>query len=139
MGSWALAEELFVREDAGFVAELRRVHWAGRLGDFAARWFADRRPFARAALFDYLSRPLNCYRHEPLVKRLFKLAERADDDELMGAFLAALDRTIRRERETVTRYKQGTFPTQAAAEAAVRAWEAEGYGSASVNNGTGGF
>ena len=132
-GSWTLAEELFARGDPTFVDELRRVHLADRLADFAARWHADPRPFARAALVDYLSRPLNCYRHEPLVKRLFKLAEGAGDDELMGAFLAAFDRTLRRVRKTVTRYKRETFSSQAAAEAAVRAWQAEGYENASVN------
>lgn len=133
-GSWSLAEELFAREDAGFVDELRRVHFADRLGDFAARWIADPRPFARRALLDYLSRPLNSYRHEPLVKRLFKLAEKAGDDELMGAFLVAFDRTVRRVRKTLTRYKHETFFSQTAAEAAVRAWEAEGYGNANVSN-----
>lgn len=133
-GSWSLAEELFARGDAGFVDELRRVHVASRLGDFAARWLADTRPFARTALLDYLSQPLNCYRHEPLVKRLFKLAERAGDDELMGAFLAALDRTVRRERRTRTRHKHGTFASQAAAQAAVQSWTAEGYENASVNS-----
>jgi hypothetical protein len=126
-GSFSLAEELFARGAAGFVDELRRVHFADRLGDFAARWLADGRPFARAALFDYLSRPLNCYRHEPLVKRLFKRAEAAGDDAVMGAFLAALDRAVRRRRTTALRTKHETFPSQAAAEAAVRAWEAEGY------------
>src|SRR5215204_4501642 len=104
-GSWSLTEELFARGDAGFADELRRIQHAERLGAFAARWIADPRPFARAALFDYLSRPLNCYRHEPLVKRLFKLAEKAGDDELMGAFLVAFDRTVRRARKTRTRYK----------------------------------
>jgi hypothetical protein len=138
-GSWSLAEELFAREDVGFVDELRRVHFADRLGDFAARWISDRRPFARQALFDYLSRPLNCYRHEPLVKRLFKQAEKAGDDELMGAFLVAFDRTVRRVRKTVNRYKNGTFTSQAAAEAAVREWEAEGYGNATLNNYSGRF
>lgn len=138
-GSWSLAEEMFDRGDAAFVDELRRVHFASRLGDFATRWIADPRPFARAALLDYLSRPLNCYRHEPLVKRLFKLAERAGDDELLGAFLAAFDRAIRRVRKTITRHKHDTFPNQAAAEAAMRAWESEGYGSASVQNWSGRF
>jgi hypothetical protein len=133
-GSWSLAEELFARGDAGFVEELRRVHLADRLGDFAARWLADPRPFARTALLDYLSCPLNCYRHEPLVKRLFKLAETTSDDGLMGAFLAAFDRTIRRVRKTVTQSRHGSFPSQAAAEAAVRAWQAQGFGQASAYN-----
>jgi hypothetical protein len=46
-GSFALAEELFARGDPAFVAELRRVHDAERLGKFAARWLADPRPAAR--------------------------------------------------------------------------------------------
>ncbi|MBO0699180.1 MAG: hypothetical protein J2P46_12360, partial [Zavarzinella sp.] len=136
-GSWSLAEELFARGDPGFVDELRKVHFADRLGDFAARWFGDTRPFARQALLDYLARPLNAFRHEPLVKRLFKRAEAAGDDELMGAFLVAFDRTIRRARRTRTRYKQGSFADQAAAEAAARTWLAEGYGNANINTWSG--
>jgi hypothetical protein len=129
-GSWSLAEDLFARGDAIFVAELRKVHQADRLGAFAAQWLADPRPFARQTLFEYLSQPLNCYRHEPLVKRLFKLAEKLGDDEMMGAFLVAFDRTIRRQRRTKTRYKHESFSSQAAAAAALRNWEAEGYGNA---------
>ena len=98
-GSWSLVEELFARGDDQFVGELRHVHFAERLGSFASRWIADQRPFARQALLEYLSLPLNCYRHEPLVERLFKLAEQAGDDELMGAFLVAFDRTIRRAHD----------------------------------------
>jgi hypothetical protein len=126
-GAWALAEELFDSGDLAFVAELRRVHFADRLAVFAARWHADPRPFARAALFEYLALPLNCYRHEPLVKRLFKLADKAGDDELMGAFLVTFDRTVRRVQTTRSRFKQGAFSSRAEAEAAVQAWEAEGF------------
>src|SRR5436305_189745 len=104
-GSWPLAEELFARGDPAFVAELRAVHDAERLGSFAARWLADRRPVARQLLIDYLSGPLNAFRHEALVKRLFKGVEKAGDDELMGVFLVALDRSIRRVRKTLTRRK----------------------------------
>jgi hypothetical protein len=131
-GSWTLVEELFARGDAAFVPELRTVHAPEQLGTFAAKWLADRRPFARQSLLDYLSLPLNCYRHEPLVKRLFKLAEAAADDELMGVFLVAFDRTIRRERRTVTRYKGEPFPTRAAAEEAIRQWEADGFRSVGI-------
>jgi hypothetical protein len=136
-GSWSLVEELYSRGDSGFVDELRRVHIADRLADFAPRWIGDRRPFARQALLDYLSRPLNCYRHEGLVKRLFKFAEKAGDDELMGAFLVAFDRTIRRVRKTITRHKQGTFASEAAAEAAIREWAADGYGNANTSRWSG--
>ena len=44
---WALVEELLERGDPDFVAELRRVTDAERLGAFAARWYADPRPSAR--------------------------------------------------------------------------------------------
>src|SRR5438270_10146970 len=36
------------------------------------------------------------YRLEALVKRLFKLAEAAGDDELMARFLVGFDRSVRR-------------------------------------------
>lgn len=131
-GSWSLAEELFARGADGFVAELRSVHFAERLGQFAPKWFADSRPFARNALFEYLSLPLNCYRHESLVKRLFKLAEAAGDDELMGAFLVAVDRVLRRSRKNRTRYRSEMFRTRAAAEEAVKQWLLEGYEGGNV-------
>jgi hypothetical protein len=103
-GSWLLAEELFERGEDPFVDELRGVHDAGRLGAFAPRWFADGRPEARRLLLEYLDRPLNAYRHEPLLKRLFKLAEQAADDTVMARFLVALDRSVRRVRSKRTRY-----------------------------------
>ncbi len=93
---WAEVQELFARGDATFVERLRRVRNADKLADFAARWFVDRRPEARQMLRDYLSLPLNAYRHEPLVKRLFKMAETANDDELMALFLVSFDRSVRR-------------------------------------------
>src|SRR5262245_23176823 len=126
-GSFALAEELFARGDAAFVGELRRVDDAERLGNFAARWLADPRPIARKLLIDYLSGPLNAYRHEALVKRLFKGIEKAGDDELMGVLLVAFDRSIRRARKTITRRKWESLSTQAEAEGRLGQWESEGY------------
>jgi hypothetical protein len=126
-GSLTLAEELFARGDPAFVRELRRVHDAEWLGSFAARWLADPRPAARQGLLAYLALPFNAYRHEALVKRLFKGAERAGDDGLMGAFLVAFDRCVRRARKTVTRHRYARVPTRAEAEARVREWAAEGY------------
>ena len=92
-GSWALVEELFARGDAAFVPRAAADPRTEQLGGFAARWLADPRPFARGGLFEYLARPLNSYRHEPLVERLFKRAEAAGDDEAVGAFPVAFDRT----------------------------------------------
>jgi hypothetical protein len=128
-GFFSLAEELFARGETAFVAELRRIHDAERLGNFAARWLADTRPVARQMLIEYLSLPLNAYRHEALVKRLFKGAEKAGDDELMGVFLVAFDRCLRRDRKDVTRRKWDRFSTRAAADAQLRQWEDEGYTS----------
>jgi hypothetical protein len=126
-GSWSLAEALFQRGDVAFVAELRCVHDAERLAGFAARWLADNRPAARQLLIEYLSGPLNAYRHEALVKRLFKGAEKAGDDTLMGLFLVAFDRSVRRERKKITRRKWEQPTTRAEADSRLKEWSAEGY------------
>ena len=76
---------------------------------------------------DYLSLPLNAYRHEALVGRLFKGAEEKGDDERMGLFLVAFDRSIRRNRKTITRRKWDRVPSREAAEARLREWEEDGY------------
>src|SRR6266481_4314705 len=94
--SWLPLEELLERGDPAFVTELRKMHDAERLGGFANRWFADQRPWVRQFLFDYLNLPLNAFRHEALVKRLFKLAEKAGDDALVARFLVTFDRSVRR-------------------------------------------
>jgi hypothetical protein len=107
-GSWLLAEELLDRGDAAFVDELRHIHDADRLGAFAARWHADKRPAARRLMFDYLAQPLNAFRHEPLVKRLFKLAEKAGDDALLARFLVAFDRSVRRQLKKRHRHDWNT-------------------------------
>jgi hypothetical protein len=126
-GSWAYAEELLERGDPVFVTELRRITDADRLGSFAARWYADRRPASRQLLFTYLDQPLNAFRHEALIKRLFKLAETAGDDEVMGAFLVLFDRSLRRKR---TPRRQGfatVVPDKAAADALVKQWRQQGF------------
>ena len=101
---WLVVEEMFERGDTAFVDELRAQDDADRLGKFAARWYNDRRREARRLLLDYLDRPLNAYRHEALVKRLYKLAEKAGDDEVVGRFLVAFDRSVRRRRKRKMRY-----------------------------------
>ena len=76
-GSWELAMDLLDRGDPAFVTEFRAVRDADKLGPFAREWFNDRRPASRRLLLAYLDQPMNALRHEPLVKRLFKLAEEA--------------------------------------------------------------
>ena len=95
-GSWLLVEELLENGDDAFLVELRRINDADRLGSFAAVWYKDRRAVSRRMLLKYLEMPFNCYRHEALVKRLFKLAEAANDDEVMARYLVGLDRSLRR-------------------------------------------
>src|SRR5581483_3705570 len=125
--AWAEAEDLFVRGDTLFVDRLRRYHNADILAAFAARWFADRRPQARQMLRDYLSRPLNAYRHEALVKRLFKMAEAANDDELMAYFLVLFDRSIRRVKRRGHRSKSRLVDDRTVADELIRRWQSEGY------------
>ncbi|WP_149494960.1 hypothetical protein [Roseiconus lacunae] len=95
-GSWLVVQELFESADPAFVDELCRFNDAETLGSFAGLWLKDRRPEARRFLSQYLNQPLNHFRHEALVKRLFKLAEEAGDDEVMAWMMVAFDRSIRR-------------------------------------------
>ncbi len=84
-----------------------RITDADALGRFAERWYTDPSPNARWLLLAYLERPLNAFRHEALIKRLFKHAEAAGDDAVMARFLVAFDRSVRRvirkKRHYVTR------------------------------------
>ncbi len=109
-GSLLLLEEYFAAGAPQFLDELLKVHAAKKLGAFAERWFKDARPWAREQLWAYLDRPLNTPGHEPLVKRLFKAAEAAGDDAAMSRFMAAFDRSIRREKRR--RYNWQTRDTE---------------------------
>jgi hypothetical protein len=131
-GDWLLAQELFERGDPAFVDELRRVDNAESLGAFAQRWLADPRPEARAFLFEYLDRPLNAFRHEALVKRLFKRAEAAGDDELMANFLVVFDRCVRRSRSSKHHYEAREFDTLREANELAEAWRGQGFASVNV-------
>src|SRR5947209_7531497 len=125
-GDWLVAQELFERGDPAFVDEVRRVDNAEALGAFASRWVDDRRPEARGMLLDYLDRPLNGYRHEALVKRAFKRAEEKGDDALMGGFLVAFDRAVRRVRRTRWRTEVRSCASEAEARAQLARWSAGG-------------
>lgn len=107
-GSWLIAEEFYERGDDAFVQELRQVCDADRLGAFASRWLSDPRPFARRMLFLYLDQPFSAFRHEALLKRLFKQAEKAGDDEVMARFLVGFDRSIRRQKKKRHHYDWST-------------------------------
>jgi hypothetical protein len=121
-GDWLVLEEMLERGDPAFVGALRAFHDAEALASFAARWYGDKRPASRRLLLEYLDRPLNAYRHEPLVKRLFKTAEAAGDEELMARFLVLFDRTIRRELSQRTHSESHRCKTQADAQAVIARW-----------------
>ncbi len=95
-GSGLALQEYFDTGDDRFLDELRATEAPRRLAALAERWKRDPRPWARAMVFAYLEQPFDRPGHEPLVRRLFKHAEAERDAELMGAFLAAFDRLVRR-------------------------------------------
>lgn len=101
---WQNARAQFAAAEARFVDTLRAIPDADELAKFAAVWYADPRPEARQLLHRYLRQPLAAFRHEPLVKRLFKLAEAAHDDVTMAHFLVALDRSVRFTTKTKKKY-----------------------------------
>lgn len=98
-GQLLLAEEYFANENELFLETLRQVGQAKALAAFTDRWKKDPRPWARKQIFAYLTYPLDRTGHQPVVKRLFKQAEENKDHELMGAFLVAFDRHVRRKIE----------------------------------------
>ena len=74
-GQMLLAEEYFATENAAFVEIVRNVNQPKSLAGLADRWKKDPRPWAREQLLAYLTQPLDCPGHQPIVKRLFKHAE----------------------------------------------------------------
>lgn len=94
----AIATGYFDREDDRFVAALREVYYPQLLAPFVERWKRDVRPWARAQILEYLRLPFDVPGHQLVVKRLYKQAEVDCDHELVGAFMTAFDRLIRRSR-----------------------------------------
>ncbi|MFT3879455.1 MAG: hypothetical protein QM703_07325 [Gemmatales bacterium] len=131
---WLVLQELLDRGDPSFVSEIRKFDDADKLKAFAPQWHADSRLQARRLLIAYLEQPLNAYRHEPLVKRLFKLAEAAGDDEVMGCYLVQLDRSLRRLRRKQRRNMFERRISQQAAQNFAAQWTAQGATQVTVNN-----
>ena len=91
-----LLAELFESGDRRFLEELLTSQGAAGFRSLAERWYRDQRPDLREALLAYVDDGCDRPHHRPLVKRLFKLAEAAGDDEAMGHFLVAFDRLAAR-------------------------------------------
>jgi hypothetical protein len=130
-GDWLLVQELLERGDPEFVVRLRSIADADALGAFAERWYANPSPNARRLLLAYMERPLNAYRHEALVKRLFKRAEAAGDDVVMARFLVAFDRSVRRVQRRRHHYEQQQVASREQAAQLVALWTSRGYDHAS--------
>jgi hypothetical protein len=103
-GSSLLLEETFEAGDARFLDELLRFDGEKRLASWADRLYGDERPFARQMLLHYIDDGCDRDHHRPLVKRLYKRAEAAADDEALAHFLVAFDRLSRREVREVQRW-----------------------------------
>lgn len=102
VASSLLLDEHFAAGDVRFLDEVLASDSGKKLKGLAERWYEDRRPFAREALLRYVDDGCDRPHHRALVKRLFKLAEKAGDDELMGRFLVAFDRFLARKIQTIT-------------------------------------
>lgn len=99
-----LLDEHFAAGDPRFFDEVIASTAARKLKALAGRWYEDRRPFAREALLRYIDDGCDRAHHRALVKGLFKLAERAGDDEAMAHFLVAFDRLVKRRFRTADRW-----------------------------------
>ena len=95
--STILLDEYFESGDDRFLQELLASRSDKKLLSLAQPLYWDPRPFARRMLLAYIDDGCDRPNHRPLVKRLFKQAEAAGDDEAMGHFMAAFDRLVRHD------------------------------------------
>ncbi|MBK9258403.1 MAG: hypothetical protein IPM54_01040 [Polyangiaceae bacterium] len=99
-----LVDEYFEAGDDRFVDEVLSLQAGKKLKSMAERWYRDSRPFARRALLLYIDDGCDKPHHRPLVKALYKLAEKAHDDEAIAHFMVAFDRMVQRRLVEVERY-----------------------------------
>ena len=106
-----MIDELFEAGDDRFLEEVLKSRSDKKLRSLAGKWLQDPRPFARRMLLAYVDDGCDRPNHRPLVKAIFKHAEKAADDELMGHFLCAFDRIVRRKLIKRSRYDFQTRTT----------------------------
>src|ERR1700760_269871 len=99
-----LMDSYYEAADDRFVEEVLSSTAGKKLKALADRWYGDGRPFARRALLRYIDDGCDRPHHRPLGKGLFKLAERAGDDEAMGHFMVAFDRLVQRRLKRTSRW-----------------------------------
>jgi hypothetical protein len=110
-GSSLLLEEYFAAGDERFLDEVFALTSEKTQKPLAEKWFLDPRPFARQMLIRYIDHGCDEPFHRPMVKKLFKLAEAAGDDEIMGHFMVAFDGYVRRKLVNVQHYDYNTRST----------------------------
>ncbi len=104
--------ELYEAGDSGFLDLI--LQYRGDLKPVRGlieRWKKDTRPWARKLKFDFLFGGKSPWESRLVFKRLFKQAWADRDHELMGAFMTALDRSIRRKRRKRIRYVDRVLET----------------------------
>lgn len=99
-----LLDEYFDAGDERFVDEVLALDAGKKLKALADRWYRDARPFARRTLLLYIDDGCDKPHHRALVKALFKLAEKANDDEAMAHFMVSFDRWVQRKLVEVEKY-----------------------------------
>jgi hypothetical protein len=75
------------------------------------KWKKDSRPWAHRLKMEFLLGGKSPWESRVVFKRLFKQAWADRDHELMGAFMVALDCSIRRKRQKRYRYQRGAIET----------------------------
>lgn len=93
-----MLDECFAAEDDRFLDELCKFNSHQFLVTFVERWIDDNRDWARQQIVKYLCLEMNIPGHQIVYKRLFKHFEKNKDHEIMGVFMFALDRIVRRRR-----------------------------------------
>jgi hypothetical protein len=104
--------ELYDSGDARFLALI--LQHSGNFKPFLGlieKWKKDSRPWARKLKLDFLLGGKSPWESRVVFKRLFKQACADRDHELVGAFMVALDCSIRRKRMKRCRYERGVVQT----------------------------
>ena len=107
--SLLIIQHLLDHEDPTALSVLRCFRNGKELKILATKIFKDPRPWARQLLKDYLQQGLLCLDHPPFIKNLYKMAEAAQDWELLLAFSSAFDRLPTRAFRTRFRRRTTTW------------------------------
>lgn len=103
-----LLDECFSAADDRFLSEWIKFRSPEVITAYLQQWLMDSRPWARQQVVNYLAMDLNFPGHELFVKRAYRHFETARDHEMLGHFMVAFDRLVRRSRIAVPRWDRTT-------------------------------